>query len=212
MDTIFIRNFLIFVVTLFLWVGTLLFYLVNSEGSIQKIDDNIDHSYAKIDEIQKFSSIVTSMLSSQRGFIISGDETLLEQYEEQKSIASEHIANLSELMTDNPSQASRLEEVRNYYTQFSIKLEERAGEADDAGQVQPFNDIDVISGLQEDIIRINNKILEEERELLEELTQILEARRKTYYTSLIIVDLYRSSYRWNNGWRKEQLGPFGWYS
>lgn len=186
MDTIFIRNFLIFVVTLFLCVGTLLFYLVNSEGSIQKIDDNIDHSYAKIDEIQKFSSIVTSMLSSQRGFIISGDETLLEQYEEQKSIASEHIANLSELMTDNPSQASRLEEVRNYYTQFSIKLEERAGEADDAGQVQPFNDIDVISGLQEDIIRINNKILEEERELLEELTQILEARRKTYYTSLII--------------------------
>ena len=124
MPNVFVRNYLIFTVIMLSCAVLLGYILISGDQKIDKSDDWIIHTHKVIIESEELSALVSSMLASQRGYMLSSDDAYLKEYEARKSSVSKHIAKLSELTADNPSQQSRLEELRQYFVEFSGQLEE----------------------------------------------------------------------------------------
>ena len=187
MDKILLRNFLVFVAILLTCSVGLIFTLMNTNKDLDKTDLLIELTQARITEAEQLSTEIESMISSQRGYLISGQQHFLDSYESHKSQVSQHLANLSELYANRPAQKSRIDEIRNYYTDFAVKLEERAQlTADIEPRVDLLNDIEVIDDIKENISSTNQVVLQEAYAKLEQHVKKLDAKRSSYFSTLII--------------------------
>lgn len=187
MDRVFVRNYFVFTIILICSVTLLAYSLISGDRALQKTDYLIEHTYTVILEGEKLSSLIEGSLSSQRGYLLSGNDDMLEIYNEYKANISETLADLSALTKDNPAQQSRLSEIRNYFTTFTTKLEERAAryEAPVIDRMV-ISEIEQIDTLRKDMLRLNNVVLKEEYSLLNKRLNAVEQKKSFYLTSLII--------------------------
>ena len=185
-DKVFIRNFVIFMVILLACAGSLSVSLISGDRDLQKTDKILLHAHDVIAEAEQLSTMVEGMLASQRGYILSGEDHFLQEYEYKKGLVSNHIAMLSELMADNPSQQSRLGEIRNYFTDFSKELESRAEVIRPATNSVLLKDVENIDNLRNNIIRINKTILDEEYTFLNRRFNELDHQKTRYLNTLLI--------------------------
>ena len=187
MDQILLRNFLFFVAILLTCSVGLIYTLMNTNEDLDKTDLLIELTQARIIEAEQLSTEIESMISSQRGYLISGQQHFLDSYEAHKSKVSHHLANLSELYANRPAQKSRIDEIRNYYTDFAVKLEERAQlTADIEPRIDLLNDIEVIDDIKDNISSTNQIVLQEAYAKLEQHVKKLDAKRSSYFSTLII--------------------------
>lgn len=186
MDRILIRNFVIFVTILLLSVGTLGYSLLSSDAEVDKIDDLVLHTHNVIVEAEQISTYVEGMLAAQRGYLLTGDKSFLGTYEYKKAKVSDTLSLLSELIMDNPSQQTRLDEIRDYLTEFTTKIEERAVTFETANSRQHFlDDVEVIQNLKDNITRVNQAVLNEEYTLLEGRIKAVNRQKSEYFVTLI---------------------------
>ncbi len=211
MDTVFIRNFVLFIALLLTCAGTLAYGLLTGERDLDKTDDLVLHTHSVIAEAEQLSTLIEGMQAVQLAHFLTNNASFLDSYETKKADVSEHIAMLSGLTSDNPSQQSRLDELRTYFGEFSQKLEERsqkqkalAQAAETAaidggepgttgtGKEKPpetstiLDDVESIDNLKDNIIRINNAILNEEYALLNERVNALDNKKSQYFNTLFI--------------------------
>ncbi|MBI1301927.1 MAG: response regulator [Alphaproteobacteria bacterium] len=186
LDRIFIRNFVLFVMMLLSCAGTLSYVLVSGDQELEKSDDLVFRTHEVITKAEQLSRLIESMLAAQRGYLLTADKTFLEKYETQKADVSNHMADLSELTIDNQSQQSRLNEVRNYFTDFSTQLEERTKYVLESEDLTKLQDVEIVNALKENIIRINTAILDEEYELLNQRISALNEKKDQYFNTLLI--------------------------
>lgn len=186
MDKIFIRNFVLFGLILVSLAVFLIYSLVISEKDLGRTDDWVAHTYNVILEAEELSRLTESMLAAQRGYLLTGDETFLKEYQNKKAVVSEGIADLIQLVDDNPSQQSRLSEIRNYFNSFSQELERRANEVKPSATPKALQNVNIIDGLRDDIMRINSAILNEEYQLLNRRIETLDYKKSQYFNSLIL--------------------------
>lgn len=186
MDKIFVRNFIVFGLILISLAIFLVYSLVLSEKDLGTTDDWVFHTHNVIIEAEELSRLTESMLAAQRGYLLTGDENFLNDYQARKAAVSEHIASLTSLVADNSSQLSRLDEIRNYFNSFSQELELRASEVIPSATPSVLHDVEVIDGLRDDIMRINSAVLSEEYKLLNRHVDSLEYKKRQYFNSLII--------------------------
>ena len=126
----------------------------------------VDHTYTVMNEIQAVLSELKDVQSSQRGYVITGQETYLQPYTESVPLIHETLSHLEDLLEDNPVQMKSLQALK-------AKTEHRISVAEDIidtyrtqGQ-QPAFDL-IIKGLgkvQMDEIRalVKEMTLEEQR-------------------------------------------------
>lgn len=186
MDKVFVRNFFIFMVILLGAVGALGYFLIAGDRELDKTDQLIDRTYAVILEAEQIGSLIESILSSQRGYILTGNESFMERYDAKKASLSETIARLSELTKDNQAQQSRLDEIRRFTNDFTTRLEERASIAESNTHPELLNGIDVVNGMKDNILRVNSAVLQEEYGLLDQRIELVEGKKSFYLTSLIV--------------------------
>ncbi len=186
LDKIFVRNFAFFTIILFACTGTLSYSLITGDRELEKSDNLVIDTHDVITEAEQLSTLIEGMLAAQRGYIITGNETFLEEYEIKKISVSEHIATIAELVNDDPSQESRLSEIRNYFTDFSKSLEERAQTIATKVDKSALKDVEIVDNLKDNIIRTNLAILEEEYTLLNHQFQTLDRKKDQYLKTLLI--------------------------
>lgn len=186
MDRVFIRNFFIFMVILLGAVGTLGYFLVAGDRELDRTDQLIDRTYEVILEAEKVGSLIESILSSQRGYLLTGDESFMERYEAKKAALSETIARLSELTKDNQAQQSRLDEIRRFTNDFTTRLEERATIDDVNVHPKLLDGIDAVNSMKNNILRVNSAVLQEEYGLLNERIGVVEGKKSFYLNSLMV--------------------------
>ncbi len=165
-----------------------MFILITGERKIGKIDERVKRTQAIIVETGQIAALVEGMVSAQRGYIITSYKDFLTEYESKRKSFSDRIASMSELIADNQSQVSRIDEMRNYFTEFSTRLEERARDfvsLPTADQVS-LVDLEVINDLKQNMIRINESILEEEYGLLNSRINEVNKQKSRYFISLLI--------------------------
>lgn len=187
-DRVFIRNYLLFLFALTLCAGTLVYTLVSGNQTIDKVDDGVSRAHDVIVSAEQISTFVEGMLAAQRGYIITGQDDFLEDYDTQKLGLSEKIARISELTIDNPSQTSRVDEMRNYKTQLTEKLEERAAKYKPVPNVTPvfLDGVESVNNLKESIIQLNRAVLEEEYRHLDQRIKEVDNQKARYFNFLLI--------------------------
>ncbi|MCS5597877.1 MAG: ATP-binding protein [Alphaproteobacteria bacterium] len=185
MDNTAKRNFILFTLLLVSCSSVLIFSVVKGDKSLAKTDDLVIETQEVITQSERVSSLIEGMLSAQRGYLITGNEEFVEEYENKKAEVSERIASLSELIAENPSQMSRLAELRDYFTEFSKKLEERANVFEPVIENEILFDVQSLDNLKNNIMRINNMMLKETYEKLNSRFQLLGEKKKQYLKTLL---------------------------
>ncbi len=167
-----------------LWLG---YILVSGDRQIQRTDYWVNHAYKTILQAEEFSALVEGMVSTQRAYVMTGQEKFQDEYINRKMAISEFLATVSELVKDNPSQSSRVAELRQLFRELTIRLEERAKLYKPVAVPEGFvNEVDVITNTKNDMLRINSGILKEEHSLLNNRIALLDEKKSDYFYTLCI--------------------------
>lgn len=187
MDKTFLRNFLLFILILFVCAGSLIFGLLKSERELARSDEWVLHTNNIITKSKEVATLVEKMLAAQRGYLLTLDEEFQENYEMRKKSVSNLIAELSDLISGNPSQLMRLNELQNHFLDFSKQLEERANNvSEQTVNASILDDVERINNIRSDIERVNTAFLIEEYSLLKERIAAVENKKSEYFYILLI--------------------------
>lgn len=182
----FLRNFLGLTAIMLLCSLGLGYLLIKSTEALDRSDSWVVHSYQVITETRSLSMLSESMLANQRGFLLSRDNSMLAQYDEAKREFSDRLAHLTELVADNPSQISRLGELRDKFTTFTTNLENRAVAIKSGGAARNLRGtIETNDSINREIARLSEAVMQEESELLRERVRKVE-ETKDYYFNMFV--------------------------
>jgi PAS domain S-box-containing protein len=184
MNAVFARNYFLFVIILLACAGSLGYGLVVSEQDVDKTGETVSHSYEVITTSEQLARLVDGLVASQRGYLLTGKQEFLQQYDTRKSKVSDLLAKLSRLTSDNQGQQSRLDEIRDYFVQYTLRLEQRVH---DLRPGSPANvpEVSVIDDIRENIIRINDSLLKHEYELLGKRISLVDLKKGQYFNTLM---------------------------
>ncbi|CAN5378774.1 response regulator [soil metagenome] len=90
----------------------LIFYLLSALNWVE-------HSQQVIGKVNEVSKLNADMETGMRGFLIAGEESFLQPYENARSRFASVVNNLTELVADNPVQVRRLQRVATLQQQWS---------------------------------------------------------------------------------------------
>ncbi|NEW09438.1 response regulator [Paenibacillus sp. SYP-B3998] len=100
------------------------FMLVNNQGSSMQEDRNfiIDHDFAVHEETNRIEKFVMDMESAQRGFLLTGDPTYLEPYNNSELKWREAYSRLNMLIADSPNQSQKLLSIKSSIEHWMIDV------------------------------------------------------------------------------------------
>lgn len=187
MDKIFLRNFFLFILILFICSGSLIFGLIKSERELAETDKWVLHTNTVITKSEDVSTAIEGMLSSQRGYLLTADKSFLTTYDRRKLHVSENLADLADLTMDNPSQQMRLKELQSYFIEFSKKLENRSQNVSpDFFDNDDLNEMNAVNAIRNNISMVNGSFLAEEYELLQKRVEVVSNKKSQYFYILLI--------------------------
>jgi len=140
---------------------------------LRQEDRWVSHTQEVLKEIDAIAADFADLMSSQRGFVITGDERLLEQEETRKRAIEWHSEEFHTLTADNPSQQKRIAELVPLMAQ-RIEFGDRTVAA---RREQGFAEAEKLTADGEGL-RLSGKIRELSNEMSGEEYRLLEIRRR----------------------------------
>ncbi len=108
-----------FLLTLLVALGII--FMINLSGVIKQFSYVIEHDAPVIANAKELSKLVMDMETGQRGFIITGKEEFLEPYTMGVSQFKKLIVKEKKLVSNNPAQIKRLENIEGLVDQWNQK-------------------------------------------------------------------------------------------
>lgn len=105
-----LRIFILFAMALLI-VGVVSGLLYLSFVRLKAEQEWVDHTYSVINEVQNVLSNLKDVQSSQRGYVITGQETYLEPYKAAVPLIDASMKKLAVMLKDNPIQQEHLKEL-----------------------------------------------------------------------------------------------------
>ena len=181
------RNQFIFVLLLLLSIGAAAFELISGDRALRHTVTLIDRTYETITVAERLGTLVESMLSAQRGYIMTHEKSFLNEYASYKTQSTELLAKVSELLVDDGSQKSRLDEMRAHMLDFTAQLEERSRNLPQLPlKAEARMGMEEINSIKTNIMRINAALLKEEYTRLNTNVRQLQDRKNLYFSALMI--------------------------
>src|SRR5262245_30031893 len=119
------KNFLISTGLLTLCMGVLVVILVTGDVRVEQSDKWANHSRTVILEAEELGTQIEGLLASQRVYLLNGTDAFRDRYNEKKILVAQRLVSLSNLVTDNESQALRLEKLEKSLDRFVQSLDAR---------------------------------------------------------------------------------------
>lgn len=100
-------------------LASLLILMVSSTASFLSIrnllesNNMVNHTQEVIYNLNEASSVITDAQTSMRGFLITGDENFLTQYNDAEALSNTYFDRLEDLTVDNPVQQKNLKELKS---------------------------------------------------------------------------------------------------
>ncbi|MFO7809674.1 methyl-accepting chemotaxis protein [Guyparkeria sp.] len=168
-------------------------------GQVRDAQAMNTHSYQVIEELEKQMIALVEIESSQRGYLLTGDPSFLQPYQESRDTFLTRNDALEKQVADNPQQVERLVELENLYHRWindyiqpAIELRREAGDLDNNVR----NRVQEMKADAEDAMErmraIDHAMIDEEHALLEEREARLEVvdsrmRGELFFGSLIAI-------------------------
>lgn len=162
----------------------------------------VRHTREVIQKLQEIKINLLELETSERGYLITGRETLLEHNEKVRAVLERENAELARLISDNPTQVQRTEEMVPLFTQRFESGKRLVALRDDygLGAAQPI----IIGGIDQAqssaIVSVTEKMLNEEYRLLDirraKFKSTLDARRNLTIVSGVVILFLVCSLGW----------------
>lgn len=176
-----------FGISLVLVAGLLGYLFTAREKSLESQGMAVRHSYNVIQQAKDIAALTEGMLASQRGFIMTGKEEFLVDYEAKKAAALEQQARLVSLTRDNGAQTLRFEEMKREFDLFTALLEKRAEKYKAPPPTPEFIEgVEDINNARQTILSINASVLDGEYAVLSRRLEQQERRRQEYYLTVMV--------------------------
>ncbi|MGI9035338.1 MAG: PAS domain S-box protein [Pyrinomonadaceae bacterium] len=147
----------------------------------------IEHTHKVIEETENVNAALKDVESGVRGYVISGDEEFLDNYNQTLEVVNSHLANLRALTIDNPHQQQRLD-LLSAFINSKLAFSSNIIEARRKGDVNGAQNL-VASGKGKNDMtsaaRILAEIKQEENDLLKQRTDNLAIGERKVRLTLI---------------------------
>jgi signal transduction histidine kinase/DNA-binding response OmpR family regulator/CHASE3 domain sensor protein len=144
----------------------------------------VSHTQDVIYNLNASTSVMIDAQTSMRGYLLTGKQSLLYQYNDAESLADSYIDKLEELMADNPDQQRSLNELkplkREFFKYLKLRVDEKAN-----GRPSLVADLETGKELMDSMRRIFKRMENREQDLLAERTSTSE--KYGLYSSVLIV-------------------------
>src|SRR5690349_1362706 len=132
----------------------------------------VNHTYEVIQTLERFRSSVTDAESLQRGFLLTGDRTMLQAYNEARTRAMEGLAQVRTLTMDNEEQRARIPMLNDIVVERFEYLEKSVKRKESNGIVKS-EDLLAGYGIMQRLRTLVNEMEESELKLLQTRTEDL---------------------------------------
>ena len=171
---------------------SLIFVLVSAITSYKSVDSmNEDsawenHTYEVIDVAQELEVVLLNAETGLRGFILTQRSNYMEPYNANANKVLPKVKQLQKLTIDNPSQQAKLDSLEIYAVQKMRDMEEILRTNAASGQQAAILKVQTDKGklFKDNMLRVNNKVIQEEQKLLKIRT---EKREESATRSTIVV-------------------------
>jgi PAS domain S-box-containing protein len=161
-------------IVLLLLLGSIPLLAFQATRRVVEDRQSMAHTYEVLAELQEATVLINDAEDRQRGFVITGDETLLEAFEEDLRRFDPIIVKLRNLIQDNPTQLMRLERV---VAETRAKFSEMRDVIHARQEIGPHAARDLM------VAKSSNKLMERIRTMIDEMIDqekdLLEQRRQT---------------------------------
>jgi PAS domain S-box-containing protein len=177
----------VFALVLTLLVGTGIASYVMADRFARR-EEQVVHTYQVLALLSDTSSRLEAAESARRGYLLSGDNTLLIEYDVALRVLPERLSRLGALTTDNPPQQRRIAELRPLLAdrlnllQQSVDLAQKGTSAPDQQLQYTRNGI----AMDDKIESLFNAMQDEERRLLQ-TRSVVTARTQGRFTGILML-------------------------
>lgn len=184
MNPTFLRNFVLFTLILIASIFGLVFFTIKSSQDIERADQWVFHSQGVIREAQNLIDVVLDTMGAQRTYILEQNQENLRKFEDKKTEMSTKIAELRQLVKDNPVQTSRMSEIEHVSLQFKDALDANIRYHGDSEQT--LRSRLTLAEFSDKLRVLSRNILDEEYNLQNRRAQRLNTTISNYQISLLI--------------------------
>lgn len=135
---------------------------------VTDIGREITASREIIGQTQEMMAVMYGTLSIQRGYLLSGDRELLNEYDFNKNRLTEALARLKTLTQNNPAQTSRMDELQHHYLAFTEALDDMIQKYRTDRNLGSVKEINKVSEVRKSFDRVATTVLDEEKRHLQE--------------------------------------------
>jgi signal transduction histidine kinase/DNA-binding response OmpR family regulator/CHASE3 domain sensor protein len=152
--------------------------------SLLSSNDWVNHTQEVIYNLNSGQAVMTDAQTSMRGYLLTGSEDFLEQYNDAPALTDAYFDEVAVLTRDNPLQQRALAELRPVRKQFYKYLSDRVTERRD-GKLSLAEDINVGRRLMADMRSLIKRMEKEEQKLLKD--RIASSNNYGSYSTVLIV-------------------------
>lgn len=156
-------------------------FALKKNKEFMAVNASVVRTHDVIADTLRLVSDTKSMISDQRGYLLTYDRTFLDKYNAQKADISNRLAHLREKMRDNMSQTSRLEEFQHNFLTLADRLEQRALKNETV-----LDNETLINDSKNNIVAITDSILEEEYTILNNRITTAKRAQDTLLWTIIL--------------------------
>lgn len=178
------HHILIFLLITVLCLGGLGLVFVSKDTSIARSGERVEKTREVIMHTQAARSTIYNMLSLQRGYLLSREKTLLDDYDASKAQMDNYFSLLSGLTKGNVSQENRIEELKRHYAEFSGKLDSMLESYVREKNLGSLQDLQQVNEIRDSIDNVASQILNEEYKLLNDYLAYLNKAKIDLYSFL----------------------------
>lgn len=181
----YVRISLLFTLFLAFAVALLGYIFIIGDRNLENRSGWINRSYNIIHHAKDISTLTEGMLASQRGFILTGSESFMNEVVRNKQLLDEKLDKLEAATQDNAAQTERIVTLRQEIESMTALLHTAAREALENRYPVAANTAN-LNRLRQTILAINADLLTEEQNLLNSRIQAIEQKKQQYYETIAI--------------------------
>lgn len=168
-------------------------FLISTRDEVRNLNAWVDHSKIVIAQVYVTMTLQEAMLAEQRGYLLTGDEKSLGNFERTQNNLKIATQRLVELTNDHPEQNRAADEIRDFSSQYIAYLNKRKDSFKDMyreynqAQVDDFiKGLDTVNILHEKLSGLINTFLEQENILLKQRMEAANEKRADYGRNMIV--------------------------
>jgi signal transduction histidine kinase len=140
----------------------------------------VTHTHVVLEKLGDIQTSVSDAETSQRGYIITGEDSYLGPFEKGRGDANEEVKEVRELTVDNPNQERSLDRLEHLITAKFVEMEDRIGIRKRQGLAAGVAAVREASGIMDQLrLVIVSMKAEEDRLLVLRLAELEASSRRT---------------------------------